>query len=408
MTTAQPSIVGRSEAPQTREAQAREMQLREIIDRAQDGARLSEADAIALIECPAEKLPTLLAAAGTLRDRIKGRVVTYSRKVFLPVTNLCRDRCTYCTFRRDPGEPGAWTMTPAEIAQWSRRGRALGCREALMCLGDKPELAFKEYRETLARLGASSTTDYVAQACEVALEEGLLPHTNAGIMSRDEMVMLRPTNVSMGLMLESVSTRLRGRGQVHQWAPDKDPAVRLRMLAEAGEARVPFTTGILLGIGETPAERAQSLIAIRDVHERFGHIQEVIIQNFRAKPEIAMADAPEPDAMDMARAIATARIVLGPKMNVQAPPNLSPNEIEMFLAAGINDWGGISPLSKDYVNPEAPWPHIERLAERCARAGFELRERLAIYPEYVDDYWVDSKLRPALARHSAEIDGGAS
>jgi 7,8-didemethyl-8-hydroxy-5-deazariboflavin synthase CofG subunit len=399
MTIAQhSSVVGRSGSPQ----------IREILDRARDGARLGEADAIALIECPADELPALLAAAGTLRDRAKGRVVTYSRKVFLPVTNLCRDRCTYCTFRKDPGEPGAWTMTPAEIAQWSRRGRALGCREALMCLGDKPELAFKEYRETLARLGAQSTIDYVARACEVALGEGLLPHTNAGIMSLDEMVMLRPLNVSMGLMLENVSTRLRGRGQVHQWAPDKDPVVRLRMIAEAGEARIPFTTGILLGIGETSAERAQSLVAIRDLHERYGHIQEVIIQNFRAKPEIAMADAPEPDAMEMARAIATARIVLGPKMNVQAPPNLSPNEIELFLAAGINDWGGISPLSKDYVNPEAPWPHIERLAERCARAGFDLRERLAIYPEYVDDYWVDPKLRLALNRHGAEIGGGAS
>jgi 7,8-didemethyl-8-hydroxy-5-deazariboflavin synthase CofG subunit len=399
MTIAQhSSVVGRSGSPQ----------IREILDRARDGARLGEADAIALIECPADELPALLAAAGTLRDRAKGRVVTYSRKVFLPVTNLCRDRCTYCTFRKDPGEPGAWTMTPAEIAQWSRRGRALGCREALMCLGDKPELAFKEYRETLARLGAQSTIDYVARACEVTLDEGLLPHTNAGIMSLDEMVMLRPLNVSMGLMLENVSTRLRGRGQVHQWAPDKDPVVRLRMIAEAGEARIPFTTGILLGIGETPAERAQSLVAIRDLNERYGHIQEVIIQNFRAKPEIAMADAPEPDAMEMARAIATARIVLGPKMNVQAPPNLSPNEIELFLAAGINDWGGISPLSKDYVNPEAPWPHIERLAERCARAGFDLRERLAIYPEYVDDYWVDPKLRLALNRHGAEIGGGAS
>jgi FO synthase len=399
MTTAQPSsVVGRSGSPQ----------IREILDRVRDGARLGEADASALIECPAAELPALLEAAGELRDRAKGRVVTYSRKVFLPVTNLCRDRCTYCTFRKDPGEPGAWTMIPAEIAQWSRRGRALGCREALMCLGDKPELAFKEYRETLTRLGAASTIDYVARACEVALEEGLLPHTNAGIMSRDEMVMLRPLNVSMGLMLESVSPRLRASGGVHQWAPDKDPAVRMRMIAEAGEARVPFTTGILLGIGETPAERAQSLIAIRDLHERHGHIQEVIIQNFRAKPEIAMADAPEPDAMEMARAIATARMVLGPKMNVQAPPNLSPNEIEMFLAAGINDWGGISPLSKDYVNPEAPWPHLDRLAERCARAGFELRERLAIYPEYVDDYWVDPKLRPALAWHAAEIDGGAS
>jgi FO synthase len=212
----------------------------------------------------------------------------------------------------------------------------------------------------------------------------------------------------MGLMLESVSPRLRQSGGVHQWAPDKDPAVRLRMIDDAGELRIPFTTGILIGIGDTPAERAQSLIAIRASHERYGHIQEVIVQNFRAKPGIPMEDAPEPEALEMARAIATARLVLGPAMNVQAPPNLSPHEIELFLSAGINDWGGISPLSKDYVNPEAPWPHIERLAERCARAGFDLRERLAIYPEYVDDYWVDPKLRPALARHGAEIGGGAS
>ncbi len=220
--------------------------------------------------------------------------------------------------------------------------------------------------------------------------------------------MLRPLNASMGLMLESISPRLRLSGGVHQWAPDKEPAVRMRMIAEAGELHIPFTTGILLGIGETPAERAQSLIALRDLNERSGHIQEVIIQNFRAKPEIAMAEAPEPAAMEMARAIAAARLVLGSGMNVQAPPNLSPNEIELFLAAGINDWGGISPLSRDYVNPEAPWPHTERLAERCARAGFELRQRLAIYAEYVDDDWVDPKLRPALARHQAELDGGAS
>src|SRR5215469_4708601 len=399
MTTAQPSsVVGRSGSPQ----------IREILDRASDGARLGEADAIALIECPDHELPALIAAAGALRDRLKGRVVTYSRKVFLPVTNLCRDRCTYCTFRKDPGEPGAWTMTPAEIAQWSRRGRALGCREALMCHGDKPELAFKEYRETLERLGAQTTIEYVARACEVALGEGLLPHTNAGIMSRDEMVALRPLNISMGLMLENVSPRLRARGGVHQWAPDKDPAVRMRMIAEAGEARVPFTSGILLGIGETLAERAQSLVALRDLNERHGHIQEVIIQNFRAKPEIAMAAAPEPGAMEMARAIAAARMVLGPKMNVQAPPNLSPNEIELFLAAGINDWGGISPLSKDYVNPEAPWPHLERLSERCARAGFTLGERLAIYPEYIKDEWLDPAVATNVRAMWARTVGGQS
>ncbi|HVA39021.1 MAG TPA: 7,8-didemethyl-8-hydroxy-5-deazariboflavin synthase CofG, partial [Candidatus Binataceae bacterium] len=217
-----------------------------------------------------------------------------------------------------------------------------------------------------------------------------------GLMTPAEMRMLRPLNPSMGLMLESIAPRLRGRGGVHQWAPDKDPRRRLRMIDEAGALKIPFTTGILIGIGDTPAERAQSLIAIRDSHERHGHIQEVIIQNFRAKPGIPMAGAPEPDGFAMARAIAAARLVLGPAMNVQAPPNLSPHEIELFLRAGINDWGGISPLSKDYVNPEAPWPHLERLAERCARAGFHLTQRLAIYPEFINAEWVDPALLPAV------------
>jgi FO synthase len=375
----------------------------ELLARALAGERLSESDAVALIDCSNSELPAVLRAAGELRDRGKGREVTYSRKIFLPVTNLCRDRCTYCTFRKDPGDPGAWTMTLEEIAQWSRRGRELHCKEALMCLGDKPELAFHEYRELLAARGARSTIQYVAFACEAALSEGLLPHTNAGIMTRDEMAALRPLNASMGLMLENISPRLRHRGGVHQWAPDKDPAVRLRMLNEAGEERIPFTTGILLGIGETAAERAQSLIAIRDSHETHGHIQEVIIQNFRAKPDIPMAEAPEPDATEMVRAIATARLVLGSAMNVQAPPNLSPHEIELFLEAGINDWGGISPLTKDYVNPEAQWPHLEELAKRCARAGFHLKQRLAIYPEYVDDEWVDPAMMEPITRLMDEL-----
>jgi len=372
------------------------------------GSALSESDAIALIECPDRDLDDLMAVAGALRDRAKGRHVTYSRKVFLPVTNLCRDRCTYCTFRKDPGDPGAWTMRPDEIAAWSRRGQELGCKEALMCLGDKPEVAFKEYRATLDELGVRSTIEYVGRACEIALEEGLLPHTNAGLMTREEMAMLRPLNASMGLMLESISPRLRARGGVHQAAPDKDPALRMKMIDEAGELKIPFTSGILLGIGETAAERAQSLVAIRDSHARHGHIQEVIIQNFRAKPEIAMADAPEPDAFDMVRAIATARLVLGAEANVQAPPNLSPNQIELFLRAGINDWGGISPLSKDYVNPEAPWPHIERLGERCARAGFSLGERLAIYQEYIDDEWLDPAVATKVRAMWARTVGGQS
>lgn len=376
--------------------------IRPVLDRALGGARLTEADAIALIECPERELDDLIEAAGELRDRGKGRAISYSRKVFLPITNLCRDRCTYCTFRKDPGDPGAWTMMPGEIAEWSRRGHELGCKEALMCLGDKPEVAFKEYRATLDALGVRSTIEYVGRACAIALAEGLLPHTNAGLMTRDEMAMLRPLNASMGLMLESISPRLRARGGVHQAAPDKDPALRMKMIDEAGELRIPFTSGILLGIGETVAERAQSIVALRDSHERHGHIQEVIIQNFRAKPEIALADAPEPEAYEMARAIATARLVLGPAMNVQAPPNLSPGEIELFLRSGINDWGGISPLSKDYVNPEAPWPHIERLGERCARAGFTLGERLAVYQEYINDEWLDPAVATKCARFGNE------
>jgi 7,8-didemethyl-8-hydroxy-5-deazariboflavin synthase CofG subunit len=379
-----------------------------ILDRAMAGARLSLADAIALIECSDAELPAVMAAAAELRDRAKGRTVTYSRKVFLPITNLCRDRCTYCTFRKDPGDPGAWTMMPDEIAEWSRRGAELGCKEALMCLGDKPEVAFKEYRATLDSLGVRTTIEYVGRACQIALDEGLLPHTNAGLMTSEEMRMLRPLNASMGLMLESISPRLRARGGVHQAAPDKDPVLRMKMIDDAGALKIPFTTGILLGIGETIPERAESLVAIRDSNEHHGHIQEVIIQNFRAKPEIAMADAPEPDAYDMARAIASARLVLGANMNVQAPPNLSPRQIELFLDAGINDWGGISPLSKDYVNPEAPWPHIERLSERCARVGFDLKERLAIYPEYINDEWLDPAVATNVRAMWARTVGGHS
>ncbi len=383
------------------DSQAHRPPVRSIIDRAMAGVPLGAQEAVALIEC--DDLGLLLDAAGELRDRVKGRDVTYSPKVFLPVTNLCRDRCTYCTFRKDPWDPEAWTMMPHEIIDWSRRGRALGCREALMCLGDKPEVAFREYRQTLQSLGVRSTIEYVQQACALALAEGLLPHTNAGVMSYAEMGRLRPVNSSMGLMLEDISTRLRKRGGAHQWAPDKEPARRMRMLEEAGQLKIPFTSGILLGIGETSAERALSLIALRDVHRRYGHIQEVIIQNFRAKPNIPMADAPEPDQIEMARAIATARLVLGSEMNVQAPPNLSPNDIELFLRAGLNDWGGISPLTRDYVNPEAPWPHVEQLGERCARAGFRLHQRLPVYREYINDEWIDPVLLPAVKQAAADL-----
>jgi 7,8-didemethyl-8-hydroxy-5-deazariboflavin synthase CofG subunit len=357
-----------------------------------DGETLALASACTLASLADGDTPPLLAAAAALRDRGKGRGVTYSPKVFLPVTNLCRDRCSYCTFRKDPDDPGAWTMSRAEIREWVRRGRAQGCLEALMCLGDKPEQAFRQYRATLAGLGHTSTVGYVREACEIALEEGLLPHTNMGILSREEMACLRPVNVSLGLMLENVSPRLRAKGMPHRYAPDKEPRVRLRMIEDAGELGIPFTTGILVGIGETIVERMESLVAIRDVHRRHGHIQEVIIQNFRAKPTIPMAAAREPDGWEMARTIAVARLLLGPDVNLQAPPNLSPTDHRLFLEAGINDWGGISPVTRDYVNPEAPWPHLTALRRTCAAAGFTLAERLAVYPEYIDPAWLDPAL----------------
>jgi len=364
--------------------------------RAARGLAPSRDEAIALLTDPT-CTEALLDVAGAWRDAHWGDVVTYSPKVFLPVTNLCRDRCTYCTFRKDPDDPEAWTMSPADVEAWCRRGRAQGCIEALMCLGDKPELAFRRYRATLAELGHRTTAEYVERSCRIALDCGLLPHTNAGILSLEEMARLRPVNVSLGLMLESVSPRLRERGQVHQWAPDKDPAVRLLMLDEAGQLRIPFTTGLLIGIGETLEERVDTLLAIRDLHRNRGHIQEVIVQNFRAKPTIPLADAPEPEAIELARTIAVARLVLDLEVSVQAPPNLSPDDHRLLLRAGINDWGGVSPVTPDYVNPEAPWPHVTALAATCADAGYTLAPRLPVYPRFVSEPgWLDPALRPRV------------
>ena len=376
----------------------------DALARVADAGRASSlADAYALIHCGDADLPTLLRVAGALRDRHKGRHVTYSRKVFLPITNLCRDRCRYCTFRKDPDDPGAWTMQREEIRAWLERAHAQGCKEALMCLGDSPEAAFPSYRATLAELGHASTVDYVHEACEMALAAGLLPHTNAGVLSREDMRRLRPVNVSLGLMLENVSPRLRARGMAHQHAPDKEPARRLAMIAEAGRLRIPFTTGILLGIGETPEERVESLLAIADLQHAYGHIQEVIVQNFRAKDGIPMEDCPEPTAGDMARAVAVARLVLGGDMNLQAPPNLNPDDHRLLLRAGINDWGGISPVTRDYVNPEAAWPQIPALAATCRAEGFTLGERLAIYPEYVRPDFLDPNLAAPVDDLSSRI-----
>ena len=354
------------------------------LERVAAGRPLGRAEGIALIEAAPSDLSSILDAAAALRDRGKGRTVTYSRKVFLPLTNLCRDDCGYCTFKRDPGQPGARTMELDEVLAVCEAGARLGCKEALLSLGDKPEARFPEHREWLRHRGYRTTMDYVVAASRaVASETTLLPHANPGLMSDRDLQRLREWNVSVGLMLENVSTRLGGPGGPHEHAPDKRPARRLRTIEGAGRAGMAFTTGILFGIGETRAERVDSLLAIRELHERYGHVQEVIVQNFRAKPSISMAHQPEPSLDDLRRTLAVARLLLGPTMNVQAPPNLSPGTYPALIASGLNDWGGVSPLTIDYINPEAPWPHLAALQAATAAAGARLRERLAIYPEYI-------------------------
>ncbi len=360
---------------------------------------ISHAEACELIETPAHALDELLLRAGEERDRGRGRTVTFSAKVFVPLTTLCRDYCGYCTFRRDPGEPGARTMTPEEVVALAQAGGRLGAKEALFSLGDRPEAVFAAHREFLRRRGHRTTLAYLRAVCALTLAESpLLPHANPGVMGERDLAALREVTVSMGLMLETVSERLLGRGMAHANAPDKVPARRLRTIALAGKLSIPFTTGILIGIGETLRERVDALAAIRDAHERSGHIQEVIIQNFRAKPRIPMRDAPEPTLPDLLRTIAVARLLLGPDVNIQAPPNLSPRAYPRLLAAGLNDWGGISPLTLDHINPEKPWPLIPELRQATEGTGFVLRERLAIYPEYATRAeFLDEALRPRVA-----------
>src|ERR1039458_1419011 len=344
---------------------------------------ISRKAACRLLRADNDMLPSLLSAAQLARARFKPGVITYSRKVFLPLTNLCRDYCSYCTFRRDPGQPGAHTMTPDEVMEVVREGERMGCTEALFSLGDKPELLFPEMRDTLRRLGYKSTLHYLEAMCELVLREtSLLPHPNPGLLSAEWIARLAAVSPSMGLMLETTSSALLAPGAAHDNAPDKVPAKRLRTIEDAGKQRVPFTTGLLIGIGETLEDRVDTLLAIRDLHERYGHIQEVIVQNFRAKPTIPMADAPEPSQAEMLRTAAVARLLM-PNVNIQAPPNLNAPYYEELLDAGINDWGGISPLTPDYINPEKPWPHLEQLRLRTEGKGFQLRRRLPVYPEFL-------------------------
>ena len=351
----------------------------------------------------------LMASAAKVRRANWGEVVTYSRKVFVPLTNMCRDTCGYCTFVKHPDDPAAELLTPAQVLKMARAGEAKGCKELLFSLGEKPELRYEKARAALAALGYDTLVAYLADMCRLVLDEtNLLPHVNAGSLTEDELRMLRPVSASMGMMLETVSRRLTRKGMPHYACPDKTPVQRLRTLERAGVLDVPFTTGLLIGIGETWDERIESLEAIRASHLKYGHIQEVIIQNFQRKPGIEMADHPEPALDDMLRTLAAARIILPADISLQAPPNLSGRHIE-YLAAGINDWGGISPVTIDFINPQHEWPEIRTLAENTAQAGYQLQERLTVYPSFIAK--AERFLAPEIAARTqtqVRVDGLAS
>ncbi|HEX3589530.1 MAG TPA: bifunctional FO biosynthesis protein CofGH [Pseudonocardiaceae bacterium] len=381
--------------------------IRRALRRAHDGSALDVTEAAVLLHARGDQFDELLAAAGRVRDAhlaAEGRtgIVTYSRKVFIPLTRLCRDRCHYCTFVTVPGRVPAAYLERDEVLEIARQGAAAGCQEALFTLGDRPEDRWPAAREWLDARGYSSTVDYLRSVAIAVLEEtGLLPHLNPGVLSWEELTRLRPVAPSMGMMLETTAQRLWSEPSgPHYGSPDKEPAVRLRVLADAGRVNIPFTTGILVGIGETLTERAESLHAIRRSARQYGHIQEVIVQNFRAKPDTAMRSTPDADLRDLAATVAVARLLMGPGVSVQAPPNLVGDEHALLLRAGIDDWGGVSPVTPDHVNPERPWPDVDRLAEWTAASGHTLHERLTVYPRYVrgtPGQWIDMRLRDHVA-----------
>lgn len=348
-------------------------------------------------------LEELLLQAAALRDAGKGEIVSYSRKVFIPLTELCRDVCHYCTYAKTPRRLEQVYLSPERVLDIARAGRAAGCQEALFTLGDKPELRYRAARDALAAFGCERTLDYLQQVARLVLDEtGLLPHLNPGVMSEADYRLLRPVAPSMGIMLESAASRLAERGGPHFGSPDKDPQTRLAAIADAGRAGVALTSGILIGIGETRAERIDSLIALRELHREFGHLQEIIVQNFVPKPGTKMHATPAPAFEELLWTIAVARLLFGPAMNIQAPPNLNPGRLEALVGAGINDWGGVSPVTPDHVNPESPWPQLDALAAATRRAGKTLVPRLTLYPEYIHggERWLDAGLRPAVLKLS--------
>ncbi len=371
-----------------------------IIEKVLSGETINREDALTIAGLGNDELPYILLAASEIRDRGKGRVLTFSRNVFVPLTQLCRNHCGYCTFKYEPGE-GALFLRPGEVLDMASRGAQLGCTELLFVTGDKPELKYKEYRDALGGIGYETTAEYLIDMGVASLEEGIFPHTNLGLATHDELLGFKKSNPSMGLMLENISMRLLKKGEAHYRCPDKVPKQRMKTMETAGELDIPWTTGILVGIGETWEERVDSLFAIKDLNDAYGHIQELIIQNFCPKQGIIMEKYPPPDFVDMLKIVAITRLVFGKDMNVQIPPNLNPGTYQLFLYSGVNDLGGVSPITIDYVNPEAPWPRLESMKELSEAAGFTLRERLPVYPEFIDEKYIDA---PLLERVRAAVD----
>ena len=362
--------------------------LSRIIDKILEDKAVNRTEALYLTELDAEELPYLLYIASAVRDQGKGNELSYSKNIFVPLTRLCRDRCGYCTFKIEPGEAELFIALD-EVLMMAKKGASLGCKELLFVLGDKPELKYKEYREALNSIGYRTTAEYLVDVCKASLERDIYPHSNLGLSTPEELSALRQSNPSMGLMLENISERLLKKGQAHHGCADKVPKLRMQTMEYAGEQRIPWTSGILVGIGETWEERVDSLFALKELDDEYGHIQEIIVQNFSPKDGIRMEKFPPPTFNDMLKTVAISRLIFGKDMNIQIPPNLNSESYALYLLAGINDLGGVSPLTIDYVNPECPWPQVDKMTEEVEAMGFELRERLPVYPEFINEEFID-------------------
>ncbi|HEY7535098.1 MAG TPA: 7,8-didemethyl-8-hydroxy-5-deazariboflavin synthase CofG [Thermodesulfobacteriota bacterium] len=371
--------------------------LEEILIKAISGETISREDALFLINLDRSEIVFLVLAASEVREKGKNKTVTFSKNVFVPLTRLCRDHCGYCTFRIEPGE-GELFVSPDEVVKAARDGANLGCTELLFVTGDKPELVYSIYRDALRSLGYKTTAEYLAAMSEAGLKENIFPHSNLGVADRDELSSLRESNASMGLMLENISPRLLRRGEAHYRSPDKVPKLRIRTMEYAGELRIAWTSGILVGIGETLEERVDSLFAIKRLSQDYGHIQEIIIQNFSPKPGIQMEMHKVPSFLDMLKTVAVSRLIFGERMNIQVPPNLNPKSFTLFVHAGANDLGGVSPMTIDYVNPEAPWPQVDRMERALSEFDLDLKERLPIYPEFISEEFLDKKVLERIMR----------